>query len=455
MRQQFLKFASAVALVCCAAATARADLRIKQRMTMQGHTVESDVAIKGQRQRTETEVAPGMKNVSVMQCDLKRILQISDAARKYTVTPFVADDTTVDASAAARPAAGRPAPQPQPQQRGGVVTYVTTLTDTGERKQMFGFTARRIKTVMKSEHSADACDQEPFHYETDGWYIDFEFSFDCMDGMQAATQAGGAAGGCRDRVRFRRVGAARLGYPVQVTTKFFRNGQEQFSQTTETVSLSRAALDPALFDVPAGYTEARDSQELYNPAAMAAAMSAARRSNDGDDNSEGGASAAADSDGDRAGASSPGAKRAGVLRVGVIAPGNKTDKSVSVEALRASLIAELTAGGVEAVALDAASPGALAAEAQSKQCDFILYTDISALKQSTANKIGGFLGRATGASDVKERYEARVDYSLVAAGSSAPLITSMATSKEDGPADAALSAAARREAQSVLAKIRK
>ncbi|HLL74779.1 MAG TPA: hypothetical protein VK421_05900 [Pyrinomonadaceae bacterium] len=450
MSNKVFNLACACAVVLFAAAGARADIRIKQRTTMQGQSYESDVAIKGQRQRTEQQFGP-MKNVSIMQCDMKRILNISEAAHKYTVTPLVSE--TADAAAAApatRPASGAA-------RRGGTVTYVMTMTDTGERKQMFGFTARRIKTVTKSEASPDACNTETFHYETDGWYIDFDFNFDCLTGAQAASPAyGGAQPECQDRIRYRRVGTAKLGYPVQVTTSFYKDGKVQFTSTTEVVELSRATLDAALFDVPAGYTEARDASELYNPAAMAAAMQAQSRDDDDDRDNTGGAPGRTPSSASAsAPSSSVGAKRAGVVRIGVIPPSNKTDKQVGVDALRAQLVAALSTGNVEAVALEANSPGGLEAEARTKECDYLLYTDIVSLKQSAASKIGGFLGRATGAGDGKEKHEARVEFSLVPAGSSAPLLESNATAKEDGTADAAVAAALRREAQLVAAKVRK
>lgn len=448
MSRKVFNLACACAVVLCAAASARADLRIKQRTTMQGQTYESNVAIKGQRQRTEQQFGP-TKNVSILQCDARRMLNISEATRKYTVTSFVAESADA-ANTTAAPA--RPAPAGAAR-RGGVVTYAITTTDTGERKQMFGFTARHIKTVMKSEPSPDACNTEPFHYEADGWYIDFEFNFDCLNNQQAATPSyGGAQPECQDRVRYRRTGAAKLGYPVQVTTSFFKNGSVQFTQTTEVVELSRATLDAALFDVPAGYTEARDARELYDASATAAAMQSQARDDDDDSSASGGSTPV---NSGTLSASPVGAKRAGVVRVGVIPPSNKTDKQVGIDQLRAQLVAALTGGNVEAVALEAGSPGGLEAEARAKECDFLLYTDIVSVKQSAASKIGGFLGRATGASDAKPKHEARVEFSLVAAGSSAPLLESNATAKEDGTADAAVASALRREAQLVAAKVRK
>lgn len=459
MRHKIFHLVSAVLILTAAAASARADVRIKQRTTVSGQTIESDVAIKGQRQRTEQQIGPGMKNVQIMQCDLKRMLNIGEAARKYTVTPLGggADDAAETAAPAAAPAAR---PTPGAARRGGVVTFVTTMTDTGERKQMHGFTARRIKTSMKSEPSPDACQTEPYHMETDGWYIDFEFSFSCLTDSQAMTSnSGGVQAECQDRIRYRRVGTAKLGYPVHVTTTFYKNGQPQFLTTTEVVSIERATLDAALFDVPAGYTEARDARELYDMSAMMAAAQAQSGDNSGNSNA-GGRPQANPSAGSAAmpaaaAAASVGAKRAGVVRVGVIPPSNKTDKPAGIDSLRAGLIAALTGGSVEAIALDATSPGGLEAEAKSKECDFLLYTDIVSVKQSAASKIGGFMSRATGAGGGSEKYEAKVEFSLVPVGSSAPLLESSASGKEDGGPDASLAAALRREAQAVVAKIRK
>lgn len=457
MRHKLFHLVSAVVILTAAAASARADLRIKQRMSVSGQSIESEVAIKGQRQRTEQQIGPGMKNVTVMQCDLKRMLNIGEAARKYTVTPLAGEAD--EAAGATAPAAAAARPAPAAARRGGVITYVTTLTDTGERRQMLGYTARRIKSVMKSEPSPDACEKDTFHLETDGWYIDFDFTFSCLTQTQgAAANYAGARPECQDRIRYRRVGAAKLGYPVHVTTTFYKDGQPQYVSTTEVVSIERATLDAALFDVPAGYTEAKDASELYNVSAMMAAAQSGDEGGGGASDA-GGREQGAQSTGNTAmtasSSSGVGAKRAGVVRVGVIPPGNKTDKSVGIDALRGGLMESLTGGNVEAVALEATSPGGLEAEAKSKECDFLLYTDIVSVKQSAASKLGGFMSRATGGAGGAEKYEAKIEFSLVAVGGGAPLLESNAAAKEDGPPDAALAAALRREAQLVLAKLRK
>lgn len=457
MRRQILSLVSAVLVTFFVAGAARADIRIKQRMTFggagggAGGAMETDVAIKGQRQRSESEPAPGMKMISVTQCDLKRTLAISEMTRKYTVTPIGGVEevqTSARANAAPTPApAGRVT-------RGGIVTYVQTMTDTGERKPMFGYTARHIIMKVRTEHSPDSCDKTDMAYETDGWYIDLEFNFECLTSYQRpnASPMSGPSG-CQDQMRFRRVGTARLGYPVLVTTRFFDgSGKVQSEMTQEIVSLSRATLDPALFDIPAGYTEAASAQELYDPAAMMKAMGGAARDNDNV-----GAGSGAEAGGMSGVLSSPratGAKRPGMIRVGVVRVGNKTQQSVDAGTLRATLISSLTEGSVEAIPLEETVPDAAQAEAKQKSCDYVLFTDVSALKQSAANKIGGFLGRATGAGAAAERYESKVDYTLMPVAGGAPTQSS-AAAKEDGGADVSVNSALRKEAQAVLARVRK
>src|SRR5207248_9091301 len=48
--------------------------------------------------------------------------------------------------------------KPAPKPKGGVITETITLTDTGERKPMFGLEARHIKTVVVRQPGDGACE---------------------------------------------------------------------------------------------------------------------------------------------------------------------------------------------------------------------------------------------------------------------------------------------------------
>nr|MDQ3820485.1 hypothetical protein [Acidobacteriota bacterium] len=124
--------------------------------------------------------------------------------------------------------------------------------------------------------------------------------------------------------------------------------------------------------------------------------------------------------------------------------------------LREQLIGSLSGSKLTAVALDATSPSEIETEAKAKQCDFILYTDISSLKQASASKkIGGLLGRAAGVgSGGVDKSEARVDYRLIPVGGSSPQVQSSATAKEEGD-EASVGTALQQEAQTIMSKIGK
>ena len=179
---------------------AAGDLKITYKQTTSGQTMESTTMLKGARERSEMRMGQGMDLVNITQCDLKRTIQLSDNARKYVITPM--NVTATSAGAASTPAT----PTSEPTRRGGVVTYTTTSTDTGERKEMFGFTARHLKTTMVIASSPDACSPTNFKMELDGWYIDFSYGLQCDLPQTQTPYNPPAAGGCRDRYEFKNVG---------------------------------------------------------------------------------------------------------------------------------------------------------------------------------------------------------------------------------------------------------
>ena len=414
---------------------AAADLKIKYRSTTGGQTMESATMIKGARERSEMSFGGGMQMVTITQCDLKRTVQISDAVQKYMITPMETGTTST------QPVSNSAATTPQPTKRGGVVTYTTTATDTGERKQMYGFTARRVKTSLKIESSPDACSPANQRMETDGWYIDFAANFDCDLERARVQQTPVATGGCRDRIVFKRQGTARTGYALsETTTMYGPDGSVTFTSSKEVVELSRDPLDPALFDIPAGYTEARDTSEFYGVPSAASMMS---QSNDQQPQANT----------SNQPTPSTGPKRPGVLLVGVVTINNKAGKPVSIDALRQRLIGNIESSGIDAIPLNAISPAEAEIEAKAKQCDYILYTDISALKTSAAKKLGGVFGRVAGVQGI-DKTEAKVEFKLFAVGETSPRLQASASAKEEGD-EASAGTALDTEAQQVAAAIKK
>ncbi len=363
------------------------DIRIRVRMSVGEQSFESVEYVRGARQRTEMSMAGGYK--TIMQCDLKRYVQINDQTRTYMVQPFAGVEaqgaTASDASAQDLAAQGAT-------KRGGVVTIVNTLTDTGERKQMFGYTARRLKGSMEYQTSPDACQKGGPRMETDGWYIDLKYGVDCPAATGGDMSAAYRRGGCRDEIRMKQVGTAKMGYPVLVTTKMFNEDGSFTSTTREVVELSRSPLDPSLFEVPAGYTES-------NPYAQAAGAASAAAGADDDDNTNNSNSQAGSSNGAQASVSTAalGPKKPGVIRIGVVMPRAQMTQGASgmdvATPVRNTLVQQLSGPAVEIAALEARDAQEVESEARRKECDYVLYTGV-VQKKGGGGGFGGFLKKA-------------------------------------------------------------
>src|SRR5215213_8610509 len=267
-----MRIIGAIILLLCVSAPAFADLKITRKAGAGGYSGQSTVYVKGARERTEMPTI-----TTIRQCDLKRTIQINERARKYAVVP----DSEVGAATPAP--ASAPAQGPKTTRRGAVVTHTVNINDTGERKTMFGYTARHIKTTTVMDAPAEACSPGHMEMESDGWYIDFAAGGPSCDvDRPTPPPTRSSRPDCADQIRYRTTGSGRLGFPVMVTTKFKMSGAQgadeddaevaaamsnAMTSTVEVTEISTVTLDPALFDVPAGYTQAASLEELYSSTA--------------------------------------------------------------------------------------------------------------------------------------------------------------------------------------------
>src|SRR6185436_3584241 len=420
------------------------DFKITIRQTMgQGQEMTSTTMIKGMRERSEMSMPgmpAGMGMTTITECDLKRTIRINDNARKYMIEPMDTGEGEAP-PASAGPASGGPS------RRGGVVTVTMNTVDTGERKDMFGFTARHMRQTMMMESSPDACNPNNMKMERDGWYINLEYGLNCGTDRPPQAPSRMPTGGCRDSYRYKRTGAANLGYPLMETIKMYgADGSLTMTMSKEVIELSRQSLDAALFDVPAGYTQVNNSQEMYS-FSMGDAMNMARQQ----EGNQGGTQTSNMSSNRPGNMSNPAAARP---KVGIVEFNNKAKASVSTDELRQQLIATLSGNGIDAVALNASSASEAAMEAKAKGCTYILFTDISTFKAASAGKkIGGMLGRATGmGGGGSGKAEAKFDFRLVPAAGGSPKLQSSASAKEE-TSDMSANAALQEEARAVAAAI--
>ncbi|HEV2835991.1 MAG TPA: hypothetical protein VGW58_11770 [Pyrinomonadaceae bacterium] len=413
-----------------------ADTKVKSRQTSGGQTYENTSYIKGKRQRTESN---GGQMVTVTQCDLRRNIQIMPEMKTYLIQPY-----DQPASGAAATTANPPVAATQmPAKKGGVVTSTITTRDTGERKQMFGYTARHIITTMEMEASPDACSPMKNKMEIDGWYIDAAFALDCdLGGTYTPPQRPQVAGGCRDRYESKRIGTAKTGFPVwQKTTMFGPGGAEGYSSINEVIEFSQATLDQSLFEVPEGYREVQDYASLYGaPSTPSVSPSTATTSTP---------TSTSASTASNTAAQTVGPKKAGMIRIGVVTV--KTDKvaegmnaSNLATAVQTTLTDKLKAPNVEAIPIQATVLSQIEAEARQKECDYLVYATVSLKKGgggfgsvfgntaaqvaantvgyggSTAAAIAANAAATTVAADIKARDELTVDVRLEKPGAGYP-----------------------------------
>lgn len=382
MKRNIIKFAILLVTLILNQA-AFADVKVKTRQTMSGQTSEGTTYIKGKRMRAEQKMG-GMEVVTITQCDLKRSLRVMPQSQVYMIdswqtAPSVEPSTT----------------KTQTKTKGGVVTSTVTLKDTGERKQMFGYTARRIITTIETDSSPDACNRSKSRMEIDGWYIDQILTGGdggCYEQRQDYRPPV-ISGGCQDRYLSKQIGTAKKGYPLsEKTTMFGESGN--FTMQTEVIEISNATLDQSLFDVPNGYREVKDANELYAPPTNSdqSSMNVNSKSNPGLRNLPANDSNVVSNVKNNAQPkellmTQAGEKKAGVVRIGFVpvktgAVGEGLNAAELAGAVQNTLAEYLKSPNVELLLIEAKLPSAIDAEAKTKECDFVVYA-------SVAHKKGG------------------------------------------------------------------
>lgn len=364
------------------------DVRYKTKYTTGDQVTESATFITDQRERYELGDI-----VLIKQRDQKRNVQISKSANTYVALP---DDA---------PVATPPAPRPP-----GVVAVTVSIVDMGDRKDVFGQTARHVRTVVQRQPEPGACDQSKFLTETDGWYID-------MPKVMAATadtaKPQASASGCADEVSSTETGDAKLlGFAISYTTTLTDLSDKDSKPAVSSMEVSDfeiVKLDASLFDIPAGVTEAAD------PAAFRKAVS--------DANEAKLARGAVES------IAAP--KQAVTLRVGVPEFGNRTSTTADTRALRVRIITELEHEKIEAIPMAAAPQAELDARARELGVDYLLIAEITDMK---ASKPGGItkMMKATAREEARDITEAKLSVQLVPVGGGKPRLAKNASGKDGG-----------------------
>jgi hypothetical protein len=412
------------------------DLHYKKTVSVGGSSVSnSEIWLKGARERTVSST-PGGNVITLRQCDLKRTLTINDQSQSYMTATDPQDEAALKAAALM---GGTQAPA-----TGGTVTQTITVTDTGERKPIHGYTARHLKTSVLVESSANACSPTNQKYEIDGWYADFaKEQASCAQSLPPIRQAEN----CSDQVIVRRKGAGKPGSALAESITL-HNGEDVTKIDVTVSDISKQTLDAGLFDVPAGYREVKTYAELNNipqaPQAYSVPQSAAYSTPPTQQAAQGNAfsaSAAAAQfgmgamgkqsaimaqaqqamggmqgmgsqfqnggmGGEAAGGMAPaqvpipqalGPKAPGKIRIGIapaqaqLGQGNNAQADYGTP-IRNAIILIMNGPAVEITGLDAHIPMQLQAEAQQKQCDYILFSSVTV--KHASGGFGSFMKKA-------------------------------------------------------------
>ena len=401
--------------------------KMRQVNNMAGMKSETTIYVKGPRKRTEGGGFAGMNNPTIIeQCDLQRTIKINDKKRLYYIAPFsnTPEETTEDetkAAANSKPvkAVSNPVKEKTTTKTGGVIYMYYNITDTGERKKMHGLTARHVWTTQKIKPSADACMmKDSMIIKTDGWYIDLP-QFNCPVNSYSQTPASGGwqKPECQDRFVSKRSGKGRLGFPLlEKRTMIMGNGKattSEFETSLEIVEFSSAKLDSMLFEIPLGYRQAKNEEELQDK------FDVNQLTQQYNDNRK------ATNEETR---TLTGEKKTGATRIGVFEP--KGNDVLQVSLLQKHLVNTLTAGNIEAVAISSEE------EAKKYNCDLLLAVEFTKVKQG--NKVGGFI-KAIKNTDpsAATSYNIEANLSLLTLSDGSARLQQKVNGKYDGKADEA------------------
>jgi hypothetical protein len=204
-----------------------------------------------------TEPVYGPRLARIVRCDLGQAFELNLDTQEYTSAPYPPKPLTPE-ELKARGLDTRIRQSATPTIRMEIKT-----TDTGERKEIFGRTARHIittttQTPLAGSHSS------PQESVTDGWYVDFDQQLSC-DSKRSETGGGSIFGYVSvgngkvpmEKPEFVTIGNRETGFPLDLiqTSKSPSNLPDGTVNRFEThvTQFEEGPLDPALFEIPPGF----------------------------------------------------------------------------------------------------------------------------------------------------------------------------------------------------------
>ena len=401
------------AFVCllCSLAVLADDLHLKKTISVAGTPVStSEIWVRGARERSVTNSPTGNTTI-IRQCDLKRTVTLNDQTQAFLTTSDIQDEAALKAAALMNGGQATAT-------NAATITQTTTITDTGERKTLLGFTARHLKTTVKVESAANACSQVNQKYDIDGWYADLnKDQASCQQFLPPVR----LTDGCNDQIIAHHSGTGKPGFPLTESITLHNADGSTMKIDVATSAMPKLALTADQFDVPATYHQANSLAELNTAQPVqAAAMqmqqpmgnggaAASQFGSMGAGMAQGGMMAQAQQMGMGKMMSPGGAptgapialpqnlgpKAPGKIRIGIapaaaqLGQGNDAQNDYGTP-VRNSIIFLMSGPSIEIAALDSRLPMQVQTEAQQKQCDFILMSGVT-IKHAGSSGFGKFM----------------------------------------------------------------
>jgi len=206
-----------------------------------------------------TTIVYGPHTATITRCDLGKEFMVNLDARQYSAMAYPSNafaEALAKAKALPRPVPPPPSPTP-------TLRIETNTFDTGERKQMFGHTARHI-VITEKYIPFTASTQMAHESVTNAWHIDLDTRLSC-DFKWPAGVGGhwyGISGDTKQEVpEFVDMGEAPKGFSVAQTTRIVSTlklpdgTSKQVTSQSEiaVVDFQEGTLDPSLFEIPKAF----------------------------------------------------------------------------------------------------------------------------------------------------------------------------------------------------------
>ena len=211
------------------------DLRVRQSVTVDGSPVSvAETSIHGSRERIET-FSPTGSTIVIKQCDLKRSVTLDDESQTFTPST---DPKENSSASAATPS----------------IIQTITVTDTGQKRPLFDLPARRLQISVTVDSSKGACTEISQKYEVDGWFVDLPQPQAACGPFLPQVKLGP---GCNDVIVRHWNGNAKLAFPIKEWLTIHGGDDTTTSIVVKTINLHHEELDPALFEIPPAYQQAK------------------------------------------------------------------------------------------------------------------------------------------------------------------------------------------------------